>query len=167
MLELALLSFFAAGIVVVVLLIVRARRRAAGGADKWSSAGGVVVNDRDEIALVLQRGRAKRWRWTLPKGRVDPGETVEVAALREVYEETGLWARIVRPIALHDGDRHFVYYFEMALERDDQRHDAETKEVRFVSVAKAAKLLRSRRDLAVLRRFVEQRTQVKAAVAST
>jgi 8-oxo-dGTP diphosphatase len=164
MFELAL-SLPAAGVLVVLVLLVRARRRDAGGAAKWSSAGGVVVNERDEVALVLQRGRAKRWRWTLPKGRVDPGETVEAAAVREVYEETGLAARIVRPIALHDGDRHFVYYFEMALERDDQRHDAETKEVRFVSLAKAAKLLRSRRDLAVLRRFVEQRTQVKCASA--
>src|SRR5207302_1716335 len=65
---------------------------------KWTSAGGVVINDRGEIAIVLQRDRHDRLRWTLPKGRVDRGETAERAALREVHEESGLRARIVRPL---------------------------------------------------------------------
>jgi ADP-ribose pyrophosphatase YjhB (NUDIX family) len=145
----------------VLLLYPRLRRLLENDTSKWSSAGGIVVNDAGEIALVLQRGRTRRLRWTLPKGRVDAGETIEAAALREIYEETGLRTRLVRPIALHDGDRHFVHYFELKLEHDDGVHDRETKEVRFVAVTKAAKMLRSRRDLAVLRRFVELRTGVK------
>ena len=123
------------------------------------SAAGLVIDGRGRIALVRQRNRRGRWRWTLPKGRIDPGETAEAAALREVYEESGLRACIVRPIVLHEGRLHFTYFFEMALERDEGRIDRETKEVRLVSFAEAAELLRSR-DLRVLRRLVEMRTQV-------
>ena len=130
--------------------------------DKWSSAGGVVVNARGEIAIVLQRARGRGLRWTLPKGRIDRGESAETAALREVHEETGLRARIVRPLVMHEGPRHFTCYFEMALEHDDGVHDHETREVRFVALTHAAKQLRSRRDLAVLRRLVELRTRVVA-----
>ncbi len=140
------------------------RARCAGSrARKWSSAGGVVVNERGEIAIVLQRGRDERLRWTLPKGRIDAGEDAQTAALREVYEETGLRARIVRPLLLHEGARHYTHYFEMALEADDGIFDRETMKVCFVSLASAAKQIRGRRDLLVLRRVVELRTGVVSA----
>ncbi len=60
------------------------------------SSGGAVVSVRDGIpyvALIATRGRK---RWGLPKGAVAPGETSEEAALREVQEETGLEARIIK-----------------------------------------------------------------------
>jgi ADP-ribose pyrophosphatase YjhB (NUDIX family) len=144
--------------VLLVATVGRGRRRRRSG--KWTSAGGVVIDRRDHIALVRQRDRRGRWRWTLPKGRIDPGETAEAAALREVHEESGLRARIVRPIGLHQGRLHFTYFFEMALVSDDGVHDGETREVRRVSFAEAARLLRGRRDLRVLRRLVEMRTRV-------
>lgn len=37
--------------------------------------------------------------WSFPKGKLDPSETVEQAALREVREETGLECRIIRELA--------------------------------------------------------------------
>ena len=141
----------------------RGRRRAP---TKWASAGGIVLNANFEIAIVRQQNRKGRLHWTLPKGRVDVGETAEQAALREVYEETGLRTRTRRLLLLHEGPRHFTYYYELALIADDGTHDRETKEVRFVSVAKAARLIRSKRDLAVLRRMLEVRTHVTAHVAS-
>jgi 8-oxo-dGTP pyrophosphatase MutT (NUDIX family) len=157
-----------AGVVVAALIalaVVRAvfgrprgsRRRRP---PKWTSAGGLVIDGRGRIALVRQRNRRGRWRWTLPKGRIDRGESAEAAALREVYEESGLRAKILRPIVLHEGRLHFTHYFEMTLERDDAHHDRETKEVRLATLAEAADLLRSRRDLRVLRRLVEMRTRV-------
>jgi 8-oxo-dGTP pyrophosphatase MutT (NUDIX family) len=127
---------------------------------KWSSAGGILFDERGRIVLVRQRDRKGRWRWTLPKGRIDPGETAEEAALREVYEESGMRGRIVRPIALHEGRLHFTHFFEMTIERDDGIHDRETKEVRLVSLAEAADLLPSRRDRIILRRLVELRTRI-------
>src|SRR5688500_12421780 len=54
------------------------------------SAGGVVIREHDgryELAAIRPAHRAVL---ALPKGHVDPGETPEVAAQREVLEETGL-----------------------------------------------------------------------------
>lgn len=61
------------------------------------SAGGVVyrrVDGRIEIQLIRDRfGKI-----TLPKGKMEPGETVEQTALREIEEETGIRGRIEAPI---------------------------------------------------------------------
>jgi 8-oxo-dGTP pyrophosphatase MutT (NUDIX family) len=54
-------------------------------------ATGVVVWDRTKGVLLLWRHRfiTDTWGWEVPAGRVDPGETPEFAAAREVLEETG------------------------------------------------------------------------------
>ena len=62
------------------------------------SSGGAVITLRDgapHVALIATRGKT---RWGLPKGAVSEGETSEQAALREVLEETGLHAEIVKPL---------------------------------------------------------------------
>jgi len=154
-------------VVALAIAIARAPRRSRKRRSrKWLSAGGLVIDAGGRIALVRQRNRRGRWHWTLPKGRIDRGETVEAAALREVYEESGLRARIVRPIVLHEGRFHFTQFFEMTVERNDGRHDSETKEMRMVTFAEAAGMLRRRRDLRVLRRLVEMRTRVVSIAAA-
>ena len=62
------------------------------------SSGGAVIDVRNgaaHVALIATRGKT---RWGLPKGAVSQGETSEQAALREVLEETGLHAEIVKPL---------------------------------------------------------------------
>ena len=54
------------------------------------AAGGVPIKD-GKVVLVH---RPKYDDWTLPKGKLDAGETFEEAALREVEEETGLTCRL-------------------------------------------------------------------------
>jgi 8-oxo-dGTP pyrophosphatase MutT (NUDIX family) len=56
-----------------------------------SAASGVVVHDDERGVLLLWRHRfiTDTWGWEVPAGRIDPGETAEEAAAREVLEETG------------------------------------------------------------------------------
>ena len=49
------------------------------------AAGGIVVNPNKEILWIFRRGF-----WDLPKGKLDPNETIEACAIREVMEETGI-----------------------------------------------------------------------------
>ncbi len=49
------------------------------------AAGGLVFNDAGDILFMKRRGK-----WDLPKGKLDPGESLETCAIREVQEETGL-----------------------------------------------------------------------------
>jgi 8-oxo-dGTP pyrophosphatase MutT (NUDIX family) len=55
------------------------------------TACGVVVHDEARRVLLLWRHRfiTDTWGWEIPAGRVEPGETLETAAEREVLEETG------------------------------------------------------------------------------
>ena len=60
------------------------------------SAGGFVVSKTDSsmVALMARFNRGGKLEWCIPKGHLEPEETKEEAALREVFEETGLKAEI-------------------------------------------------------------------------
>lgn len=49
------------------------------------AAGGLVLNENNEMLFIFRNGK-----WDLPKGKIDPGEDEETAAIREVNEECGL-----------------------------------------------------------------------------
>ena len=63
------------------------------------AAGGIVIDNETGTPRVLLVHRPSYDDWSFPKGKLDPGETVEEAALREVREETGLECRIIREFA--------------------------------------------------------------------
>ena len=60
---------------------------------------GAVVQDGAGRLLLIRRGQEpSRGLWSLPGGRVEPGESLEQAVVREVREETGLVVRAGRPV---------------------------------------------------------------------
>lgn len=76
-------------------------------------AVGIVCLRGDEV-LLIRRGKPPRMgQWSLPGGRIEPGERTTDAALRELMEETGVTARITSLLDVVDGifpeaDRHYV-----------------------------------------------------------
>jgi len=70
-----------------------------------TSAGGLVVDLRGDVprgALIARVDRRGRLLWSLPKGHVEPGETAEQAAIREVEEETGISGEILATLGTID-----------------------------------------------------------------
>jgi 8-oxo-dGTP pyrophosphatase MutT (NUDIX family) len=82
----------------------RPRRRPLTRVDE-TSAGGLVVDLDGDVprgALIGRTDRRGRLLWSLPKGHVEPGETREQAAVREVEEETGISGVIVAELGTID-----------------------------------------------------------------
>jgi mutator protein MutT len=68
-----------------------------------TSAGGLVVDaDRRHAVLIGRLDRHGRLLWSLPKGHIEDGETVEQTAVREVKEETGITARVLTSLGTID-----------------------------------------------------------------
>ncbi len=61
------------------------------------SCGGVILEN-NKVLLVQVKSMKGRKIWTFPKGHIEQGETPRQAALREVLEETGYKASIVKPL---------------------------------------------------------------------
>ena len=59
------------------------------------SAGGLVLRRERGAYSGLLIGRSTPRIWSLPKGHIEPNESIETAALREVQEETGIAATII------------------------------------------------------------------------
>lgn len=87
-------------------------------------AVGAVVVDHDRLLLV-QRGKAPaEGLWSVPGGRVEHGETLMEATVRELHEETGLegvCGRLIDWGEYFEGEHHsIVFDFEVTLVGDDQ-----------------------------------------------
>ena len=115
---------------------------AAGGLVWRESADGV------ELALVH---RPRYDDWSLPKGKLDPGETHETAALREVEEETGLQVELEEELEPHfyednKGRWKRVRWWAMQALEGEFSPDNEVDQMRWVSPEEAAELLTYTRD---------------------
>jgi len=70
-----------------------------------SHAGSVVFREREGEIDYLVVSSSDGLNWVLPKGHIDPGETPEVAALRELAEEAGMLGEMVAPLSLQHYER--------------------------------------------------------------
>ncbi len=110
------------------------------------AAGGVVVRVAKKGPKVAVVHRPRYDDWSLPKGKLEEGESFEDGALREVEEETGLTCELRRelsPASYRDrkGRRKVVRYWEMEVVGGGFEINDEVDELRWVSPAKARKLL--------------------------
>jgi 8-oxo-dGTP pyrophosphatase MutT (NUDIX family) len=113
------------------------------------SAGGVLYRRADggiEVLLASRRTRSGDLVWGLPKGLVEPGESPEETAVREVQEETGFDGKVVDDLGeigywyVWDGVRvrKTVHFFLMeAIAGDASRRDREMEDVAWFPLAEA------------------------------
>jgi 8-oxo-dGTP diphosphatase len=117
------------------------------------SAGGLV--QKGDLYLIRRPTPNPEYRgnlgWSFPKGWIDAGETLEEAAIREVKEEGGVNAKILKILTTlklfftdPSGEKvmKFVTYYLMEYISDvPEGHDSETEEIRWVTREEAMQLL--------------------------
>lgn len=120
------------------------------------TAGGVVVNKKGLVLIVSQNGNS----WSLPKGHIDGGEDKLQAAVREIYEESGIRGlKLVKEfpsyqrykIGLNGGEDKSelktIYMFLFTTDEEDLKPiDPTNPEARWVEKDKVADLLTHKKD---------------------
>jgi 8-oxo-dGTP diphosphatase len=123
------------------------------------AAGGVIWRPGDDGVEVLVVHRPRYDDWTFPKGKLDPGESHEQAALREVEEETGLRCRLgeeVAAVSYRDqrGRSKRVRYWAMTVDGGEFEPNAEVDRIRWLPIPQARAVLTYGHDGCVLDAFV-------------
>jgi 8-oxo-dGTP diphosphatase len=124
-------------------------------AEEVRAAGGVVIRpdpDGDRIAVVH---RPRYGDWSLPKGKLEPGEDWEQAALREVAEETGLVCELgeeLEPARYTDrkGRPKLVRWWRMSPRGGEFEPGDEVDELRWLRLSEAVELLDYEHDRRLL-----------------
>jgi 8-oxo-dGTP diphosphatase len=126
------------------------------GQAEVEAAGGVVMRESPDGPQVAVVHRPRYDDWSLPKGKLDPGESFEQAALREVYEETGLRGALIAELAPahyrdRKGRRKRVRWWLMRPVGGEFTPGDEVDELRWLSPADAAALLDYEHDRELVR----------------
>jgi 8-oxo-(d)GTP phosphatase len=134
----------------------------AAGAVLWRSNGDSAM---PEVAIIH---RPRYDDWSLPKGKVDPGETEPVTAVREVREETGYSSHLGRRLAavsypVEQGIKKVRYWAACRVDGDFSPN-AEVDELKWLPVAEAIEHLEYPHDRKVLRRFAKQPVATKTVL---
>lgn len=119
--------------------------------DVVQAAGGLVVRRQGGLLEIVVVHRPVQHDWSFPKGKLEPGETLETAALREVWEETGMTCDLLRFIGHTEyvdrkGRPKTVAYWIMAAEGGFFSPNEEVDELRWLSLDLASRLLSYPRD---------------------
>jgi 8-oxo-dGTP diphosphatase len=126
------------------------------------AAGGIIwKNEGDKKKLAVVH-RHKHNDWSLPKGKVDPGESWKKAAIREVLEETGCVGKIKKYAGsisyLLDGTPKVVLFWHMKVKSvKPEKMNGEVDEVRWLTVEEAAELLDHKDEIKLIKSGPYQR----------
>ncbi len=126
------------------------------------AAGGVVWRRAGDTVAIAIAHRPRYDDWSLPKGKLDPGESWEEAAVREVEEEIGLRCRLgdeLEPVSYKDrkGRTKVVRYWLMEPETDVTfTPNDEVDELRWLAPPEAAEVLSYPRDAELVRDAAER-----------
>jgi 8-oxo-dGTP diphosphatase len=122
--------------------------------DKIIAAGAVVTRADTKGTQYLLVHRGYRDDWTFPKGKVDPGEHVLTAAVREVREETGFAIKLGIPLPTQtykvEGKLKDSHYWLGELLSGEFVANDEVDEIAWLTFDQAAKRLTYEHDLEVL-----------------
>lgn len=114
-------------------------------------AASVALLRRSDVLLIQRAKAPSEGLWTLPGGRLEPGETVEACAAREIREELGLTVFALRPVTtLRLGPQRahrLAVFATQAFEGEIAPDPAEVRDWRWVTAA-ALPGLRTTLDLA-------------------
>mgnify|MGYP000851699073 CR=1 FL=1 len=129
------------------------------------SAGGIayrVQREKTEVALIRA---GLRNRWQLPKGMVDPEESLEAAALREVREEAGIVTDLVCPLEqieywFYSGEarqryrihKYVTFFLMKYVSGNVEDHDQEVNEARWVEIDDAIEMLNFESEKQIMRK---------------
>ncbi len=122
------------------------------------SCGGVMLEG-SKVLLVQVKSMKGRKIWTFPKGHIEPGETPRQAALREVLEETGYKASILKPMlkvryAFTLKGKYVKkvvqWYLMKKLGRIGKHDPSEILAINWVSISKAKEMVEYPSDLRLL-----------------
>jgi len=134
----------------------------AAGAVLWRSNTDLAA---PEVAVIH---RPRYDDWSLPKGKVDPGETEPVTAVREIHEETGHSSVLGRRLAAVsypvEQCTKKVRYWAARSVGGEFTPNTEVDEVKWLPVAEAMKQLVYPHDRKVLRRFAKQPVDTKSVL---
>ncbi len=127
----------------------------AAGALLWRENSQLEI----EIALIH---RPRYGDWSLPKGKIDDGETTLQCAYREVFEETGVKAQFTRELGSveyqESGESKRVKYWAAKAPASDQQFIAndEVDEIRWLTPADATSLATHDSDRTIINNFLAQ-----------
>lgn len=123
--------------------------------EPWISAGGVVLDSQlDPTKIYVIKPSRNYGPWAFPKGRIDEGESQQQAALREVWEETGLRAKILPQgyLGKGRGTMSITHFYMMVKTGGRPSRTDETEETRLVTFDEARRLFKragNRRDIRI------------------